>query len=69
MQVDRAGDARQRRQHRDRQQAAEPGQVSDARVKSRPMVGRAMLTTVASSAAIPEPSTVMASTHRPGVEE
>jgi hypothetical protein len=33
------------------------------------MVGRAMLTTVASSAAIPEPSTVIASTHRPGAEE
>jgi hypothetical protein len=32
-------------------------------------VGRAMLTTVASSAAIPEPSTVIASTHRPGAEE
>src|SRR6266487_1391986 len=33
------------------------------------MVGRAMLTTVASSAAIPEPSTVIASTQRPGAEE
>jgi hypothetical protein len=33
------------------------------------MVGRAMLTKVASSAAIPEPSTVIASTHRPGAEE
>ena len=37
--------------------------------KSRPMVGKAMLTIVASSAEIPEPSTVTASTHRPGVEE
>jgi hypothetical protein len=37
--------------------------------KSRPMVGRAMLTTVASSAAIPEPSTVITSTQRPGAEE
>src|SRR6516162_8455279 len=37
--------------------------------KSRPMAGRAMLTTVASSAAIPEPSTVIASTQRPGAEE
>jgi hypothetical protein len=35
----------------------------------RPMAGRAMLTTVASSAAMPEPSTVIASTHRPGAEE
>jgi hypothetical protein len=33
------------------------------------MVGKAMLTTVASSAAIPEPSTVTASTQRPGDEE
>jgi hypothetical protein len=33
------------------------------------MVGRAILTTVASSEAIPEPSTVIASTQRPGVEE
>jgi hypothetical protein len=33
------------------------------------MTGRAMLTTVASSAAMPEPSTLTASTHRPGVEE
>jgi hypothetical protein len=33
------------------------------------MVGRAMLTTVASSEAIPEPSTVTASTHCPGAEE
>jgi hypothetical protein len=33
------------------------------------MTGRAMLTTVASSAAIPEPSTVTASTHRPGAEK
>ena len=33
------------------------------------MVGKAMLTTVASSAAIPEPSTVTASTQRPGAEE
>src|SRR6266513_1861077 len=33
------------------------------------MVGRAILTTVASSAAIPEPSTVIASTQRPGAEE
>jgi hypothetical protein len=37
--------------------------------KSRPIVGRAMLTTVASSAAIPEPSTLTASTHRPDAEE
>src|SRR4029078_7748651 len=37
--------------------------------KSRPMAGRAMLTTVASSAAIPEPSTLTASTHRPDAEE
>src|SRR5262249_49380825 len=36
---------------------------------SRPIVGRAMLTTVASSEAIPEPSTVIASTQRPGTEE
>ncbi len=33
---------------------------------SRPMVGRAMPTTVASIEAMPEPSTVAASTHRPG---
>src|SRR2546429_1442195 len=33
------------------------------------MVGRAMLTAVASSAAIPEPSTLTASTHRPDAEE
>jgi hypothetical protein len=33
------------------------------------MVGKAMLTTVASSAAIPEPSTVTASTQRPCAEE
>src|SRR5579859_4319456 len=33
------------------------------------MTGNAMLTTVASSAAIPDPSTVTASTHRPGAEE
>jgi hypothetical protein len=33
------------------------------------MVGRAMLTTVASSAAIPEPSTLTASTRRPDAEE
>src|ERR1044072_5461717 len=37
--------------------------------KSRPMVGSAMLTTVASSAATPDPSTVTASTQRPGAEE
>src|SRR5215472_14924039 len=37
--------------------------------KSRPIVGRAMLTTVASSEAIPEPSTVTNSTHRPGADE
>ena len=37
--------------------------------KSRPMVGKAMLTTVASSAEILEPSTVTVSTHRPGAEE
>src|SRR5712675_2749210 len=37
--------------------------------KSRPMVGRVMLTTVASSAAIPEPSTLTASTHGPDAEE
>jgi len=30
---------------------------------------RMILTTVASSAAIPDPSTVIASTHRPGAEE
>ena len=36
---------------------------------SRPIVGRAMLTTVASSEAIPDPSTVMISTQRPGAEE
>jgi hypothetical protein len=33
------------------------------------MVGRTMLTTVASSAAIPEPSTLTPSTHRRGAEE
>ena len=33
--------------------------------KSRPMAGRAMPTTVASSAAMPEPSTVAATTQRP----
>jgi hypothetical protein len=33
--------------------------------KSRPMAGSAMPTTVASRAAIPEPSTVAASTQRP----
>jgi len=33
------------------------------------MVGNAMFTTVASSEAIPEPSTVTASTQRPGVDE
>src|ERR1700727_1996215 len=33
------------------------------------MAGRAMLTTVASRAAIPEPSTLTASTHLPGAEE
>ena len=34
-------------------------------LKSRPMAGRAMPTTVASSAAMPEPSTVAATTQRP----
>ena len=33
--------------------------------KSRPMAGSAMPTTVASRAAMPEPSTVAATTHRP----
>jgi len=33
------------------------------------MDGKAMFTTVASSEAIPEPSTVTASTQRPGAEE
>ena len=33
--------------------------------KSRPMAGSAMPTTVASSAAMPEPSTVAATTQRP----
>jgi MFS family permease len=42
---------------------------SNAGVKVAPMAGRAILTTVASSEAIPEPSTVIASTHRPGAEE
>jgi hypothetical protein len=35
----------------------------------RPMAGRAMLTTVASRKASPEPSAVTAATHRPGSEE
>src|SRR5215471_18068050 len=33
------------------------------------MVGSAMFTTVASIAAIPDPSTVIATTHRPGAED
>jgi hypothetical protein len=37
--------------------------------KSRPIAGSAMPTTVASSAAIPEPSTVAVSTQRPAVLE
>ncbi len=36
--------------------------------KSRPMVGRAMPITVASMAAMPDPSTVAAITHRPAPE-